>query len=111
MTLDLGLEHSARSRGLRRKSKSAESSRDPLHALPEGLTAGELIALLEDLDPATPVVIGGQYGGFESARAISKVPLRFDVNRMEGFGPHDRASPDEPPDAVAVAVMVRSQPG
>jgi len=74
-------------------------------------TAGELIALLEDLDPETLVVIGGQYGGFESVQAISKVPLRFNVNRMDGFGAHDRASPGEPPHAVAVAVMVRPEPG
>jgi hypothetical protein len=108
MTFDQELEQPVRGRGASRKTR-----RDALEApapLPEGLTAGDLIALLEDLDPATPVVIGGQYGGYESARSISSVPLRFNVNRMDGFGPHDRAAPGGPPQAVAVAVLVKPAP-
>jgi hypothetical protein len=107
MTFDQELERPVRARGASRKAR-----RDAFEAsvpLPEGLTAGDLIALLEDLDPATPVVIGGQYGGYESARSISAVPLQFNVNRMDGFGPHDRAAPGGPPQAVAVAVLVNRE--
>lgn len=105
MTFDQELQQPARrgSVGRRAKGKAVEV---PV-PLPEGLTVGDLISLLEDLDPATLVVIGGQYGGYESARSISSVPLQFNVNHMDGFGPHDRAAPDGPPQAVAVAVLVR----
>jgi hypothetical protein len=107
MTLDLELEHPARGRRALRKAKSAETRSTTAGA--EALTAGDLIALLEDLDPATPVVIAGQYGGFDGVRGISRLPLRFNVNSLEGFGPHDRASPGEPPHAHAVAVLVRPE--
>ena len=105
MALDQELQLPVRRMGRKAKSDAVEV---PIQ-LPEGLTVGDLISLLEDMDPATPVVIGGQYGGYESARSISSVPLRFNVNRMDGFGPHDRAAPDGPPQALAVAVLVRPE--
>src|ERR1700712_2261852 len=60
--------------------------------LPAVLTVAELVALLQTLEPSSPVVLQGQYGGFESVMGVELLPLRFNVNRLEGFGPHDRIS-------------------
>jgi hypothetical protein len=109
MTMDLELERPARAKPPVRKSRPFRAR--PRRAGAGALTAGELIALLEDLDPATPIVIEGQYGGFDSARAICRVPLRFNVNSLEGFGPHERASPGQPPEALAAALLVLPAPG
>jgi hypothetical protein len=75
------------------------------------LTAGRLIALLEDYDAEAPIVIEGQYGGFEWVRAAGRMPLRLNVNSLEGFGPHERADPDEATEATVVAILVRPGPG
>lgn len=84
--------------------------RSEAHALPvDVLTAGRLIALLEEFDPEAPIVIEGQYGGFEWVRQASRVPLRLNVNSLEGFGPHDRADMGEAAEAKAVAIL--AQPG
>jgi len=68
------------------------------------LTAGELIALLQNADPAAPVVIRGQYGGFDCVHAVAPQPLRLNVNSHDGFGPHDLPDDGEPADIVAVAI-------
>lgn len=97
-----------------RQEPSADTPPMPAEApqIPEdALTAGRLIALLEDYDPEAPIVIEGQYGGFEWVRVASRMPLRLNVNSLEGFGPHDRADPDEAAEATAVAILVRPGPG
>lgn len=92
-----------------RKAKVAPRRQQP-QPLPSGiLTAGMLIALLEDYDPEAPIVIEGQYGGFECVRRTSRLPLRLNVNSLEGFGPHDRVDFDEAADVTAVAIL--TQPG
>jgi hypothetical protein len=75
------------------------------------MTVGDLIALLEDVDPTAPVVIAGQYGGYDSVRGLSRVPLTFDVNQLEGFGRHEQAASGERADAVAIAVIVETTGG
>jgi len=62
--------------------------------------------MLEDYDPEAPIVIEGQYGGFEWVRGASRVALRLNVNSLEGFGPHDRADGlGEAAEATAVAIL------
>jgi hypothetical protein len=68
------------------------------------LTAGELIALLQAADPAAPVVIRGQYGGFDCVHAVTPQPLRLNVNSHDGFGPHDLPEDGESADIMAVAI-------
>lgn len=69
-----------------------------------GLTVAELIAQLQSADPDAPVVIAGQYGGFEDLRGLSHKPLRLNVNGLDGFGAHDM--PDEGASADVVAVVL-----
>jgi len=106
MAMELELDPRAAAKTHPHRAKPLRKPVSSPSAVPTGLTAGDLIALLEDLDPATPVVIEGQYGGYASARGISRVPLRFNVNSLEGFGPHDHASQGKPAQALAVAVLV-----
>ena len=72
----------------------------------------QLVDLVARAGPnaSSPIVIEGQYGGYVSARRISRMPLRFNVNSLEGFGPHERASPGEPPHALAAAVLTTPSP-
>ena len=72
------------------------------------LTAGELIALLQAADPASPVVIRGQYGGFDCVHVVAPQPLRLNVNSHDGFGPHDQPEDGEGADIVAVAIECRN---
>ena len=72
------------------------------------LTAGELIALLQAADPAAPVVIRGQYGGFDCVHVVAPQPLRLNVNSHDGFGPHDQPEDGEGADIVAVAIECRN---
>jgi hypothetical protein len=74
------------------------------------LTVGELVALLSETDPTTPVVIPVQYGGFSGKLRLERRPLRLNVNRLEGFGPHDVAGSGEREDIIAVAI-VADDPG
>jgi hypothetical protein len=104
MTIDVDLLPASKVKRLPRRS---QAERGEMAGSQGGLTAGDLIAMLEHLDPATPIVIEGQYGGYASVRRIAQVALKFNVNDLEGFGPHDRVSPGEPPEARAAAVLVR----
>ena len=103
-----GLARDKKSRG-EPKAKTAAKGTEPRQLPFDGLTAGRLIALLEEYHPEAPIVIEGQYGGFEWVRGASRVPLRLNVNNLEGFGPHDRAEPTEAADATAVVIL--AQPG
>lgn len=69
------------------------------------LTVGDLIALLQDADPTAPVVIAGREGGYECVRAVAEQPLRLNVNKLEGFGPHEAPAPGERPDALGLVVV------
>lgn len=111
MSIDSELEGLARDKKPRGepRAKTAPRRTEPRPLPFDVLTAGRLIALLEDYHPETPIVMEGQYGGFEWVRGASRVPLRLNVNNLEGFGPHDRAEPTEAADATAVAIL--AQPG
>ncbi|MEQ1771072.1 MAG: hypothetical protein ABL879_14660 [Devosia sp.] len=109
MSIDLGIDSPSGHRASPRKARAKITSKpvEPCLLPSEVLTAGRLIALLEDYDPEAPVVIEGQYGGFEWVRRTSRVPLRLNVNSLEGFGPHDRADRAKAADAMAVAILVQ----
>ena len=69
-----------------------------------GLTVGDVIAMLETFDPAAPLLVSGEYGGFEEVVGFRKVPVMLDVNNAEGFGPHERAEVGQRADTVAVTL-------
>jgi hypothetical protein len=68
------------------------------------MTVGELLAMLEGADPQSPVVIRGQYGGYDWVHAVGPRPLKLNVNTCQGFGPHEVPQPGEAADIVALAI-------
>ena len=70
------------------------------------LTVAELIARLEKADPNAPVVIAGQYGGFDGVLAVDERPLKLNVNGLDGFGRHDMPAEGEQPDVTGLAILV-----
>ena len=71
-----------------------------------GLTVGDVIAMLKTFDPAAPVMVRGESGGFEEVLGFRTTGVVLNVNTAEGFGPHDL--PDDGARAELVAVVVRS---
>ena len=96
-----GMSTGRRRTGVAKASdRSAKAHAEP----PAGLTVAELIAKLQMADPDAPVVIAGQYGGFEDLRGLSQKPLRLNVNGLDGFGAHDMPEDNAPADVVAVVL-------
>ena len=75
----------------------------PHHA---GLTVGDVIAMLETFDPSAPLLVSGEYGGFEEVLGLRKINVKLNVNSAEGFGPHEIAEPGQRPDVTAVTLRV-----
>jgi hypothetical protein len=75
-----------------------------------GMSAGEVIALLSRLDPATPVVVSGPVGGFSGVAVAGCIPLCLEVNRARDFGPHEVPGPGDHGDVVAVALLAEPLP-
>lgn len=71
-----------------------------------GLTVGDVIAMLETFDPAAPVMVSGESGGFEEVLGFRTTGVVLNVNSAEGFGPHDL--PDDGARADLIAVVLRS---
>lgn len=82
--------------------------RRPLRSAPRltGLTVGDVIAMLETFDPAAPVMVQGENGGFDEVLGFRTTGVVLNVNTAEGFGPHDL--PDDGALADLVAVVLRS---
>lgn len=68
------------------------------------MTVGELLAMLQGADPQSPVVIRGQYGGYDCVYSVGPQPLKLNVNTCQGFGPHEVPLDGEPADIVALAI-------
>lgn len=68
------------------------------------LTVGELLAMLQGVDPQSPVVIRGQYGGYDVVHSVGPQPLKLNVNTCQGFGPHEVPQDGEAADIVALAI-------
>lgn len=73
-----------------------------------GLTVGDVIAMLETFDPSAPVLVAGEYGGFEEVLGLRKINVKLHVNDAEGFGPHEIAQPGQRPDRTAVTLRTGS---
>jgi hypothetical protein len=72
------------------------------------MTAGELLAMLQSADPQSPVVIRGQYGGYDCVHSVGPQPLKLNVNTCQGFGPHEVPQDGEAADIVALAIECTS---
>jgi len=70
-----------------------------------GLTVGEMIAHLEKLDPMAPVLMPAENGGFEEIVLVTARGVRLNVNRADGFGPHEVPAFGEKPDIDAVLIL------
>ena len=89
----------------RRKATSAVRAERPVPGNSTRLmTVGELLATLEGVDPQSPVVIRGQYGGYDLVQAAGPQPLKLNVNTCPGFGPHEVPEVGEAADVVALAI-------
>jgi hypothetical protein len=71
-----------------------------------GLTVGDVIAMLETFDPDAPLLVSGEYGGFEEVVGLRKINVKLHVNDAEGFGPHEIAQPGQRPDVTAVTLRL-----
>lgn len=71
-----------------------------------GLTVGDVIAMLETFDPSAPLLVSGEYGGFEEVLGLRKINVKLNVNEAEGFGPHEIAQPGQRPDVTAVTLRI-----
>jgi hypothetical protein len=60
--------------------------------------------MLETFDPSAPVMVAGEYGGFEEVLGLRKITVKLNVNDAEGFGPHEVAQPGQRPDVSAVTI-------
>ena len=69
-----------------------------------GLTVGDVIAMLETFDPAAPVMVSGENGGFEEVLGFRTTGVALNVNTADGFGPHDLPNDGERADLIAVVL-------
>lgn len=74
-----------------------------------GLTVGDMIAMLETFDPSAPMLVAGEYGGFEEVLGLRKINVALNVNDADGFGPHEIAQPGQRPDVTAVTLRTAGQ--
>jgi hypothetical protein len=95
---------------LRPRRKAAPARADhPAGTTPARLmTVGELLAVLEGVDPQSPVVIRGQYGGYDWVHLVGPRPLKLNVNTCPGFGPHEVPEDGAAADIVALAIECTS---
>lgn len=70
-----------------------------------GLTVGEMIAWLEQLDPTAPVLVPAENGGLDEVVLVTALGVSLNVNRAEGFGPHEVTASGEQPDTDAVLLL------
>ena len=70
-----------------------------------GMTVGEMIAHLEQLDPLAPVLMPAENGGLEEIEVVTARGVRLNVNRAEGFGPHEVPAFGEMADTDAVLLL------
>jgi hypothetical protein len=69
------------------------------------MTVAELIAKLQEVDPAMHVVRAGREGGFADTVDIEEIRLRLNVNDTWYLvGPHERVDDDDACDVVAIRV-------
>lgn len=71
----------------------------------QGLTVREMISQLEKLDPMAPVLVPAENGGLEEIVQVMARGVCLNVNRAEGFGPHEVAAAGERPDTAAVLLL------
>lgn len=89
----------------RRKAAAVRDAEHPVAETPARLmTVGELLVTLQGVDPQSPVVIRGQYGGYSCVHAVGPRPLKLNVNTCPGFGPHEVPQDGEAADIVALAI-------
>ena len=69
-----------------------------------GLTVGDVISMLETFDPAAPLLVRGENGGFEEVLGFRATGVSLNVNSAEGFGPHDLPENGALPDTLAVVL-------
>ncbi len=69
-----------------------------------GLTVGDVIAMLETFDPSAPLLVAGEYGGFEEVLGLRRINVKLNVNDADGFGPHEIAEPGQSADRAAVTL-------
>lgn len=70
-----------------------------------GMTVGEMIAHLEQLDPLAPVLMPAENGGLDEIVVVTARGVRLNVNRAEGFGPHEVPAFGEMADTDAVLLL------
>jgi hypothetical protein len=92
----------------RRKSAPVARSHPVTGTSARLMTVAELLATLEGVDPQSPVVIRGQYGGYDCVHAAGPQPLKLNVNTCPGFGPHEVPQDGEAADIVALAIECTS---
>ena len=73
--------------------------------LGDTLTVGELQHMLARLDPALPVMLACGEGGLSGAVRLEQVPVQVNVNRLDGFGPHDFTADASEADTTAVVLL------
>jgi hypothetical protein len=88
----------------RRRAASAAGTNAAIGRPARLMTVGELLATLQGADPLSPVVIRGQYGGYDCVHAVGPQPLKLNVNSCQGFGPHEVPQEGEAADIVALAI-------
>lgn len=80
--------------------------KDTATVLPKlaGLTVGEAIAMLQTFDPAAPLLVRAENGGFVEALGFRATGVVLNANSAEGYGPHDLPDPGRRADVTAVVV-------
>ena len=53
-----------------------------------------------------PLMVAGEYGGFEEVLGLRKITVKLNVNDADGFGPHEVAQPGQRPDVTAVTLRI-----
>lgn len=58
------------------------------------MTIAELIEILSQFDPATPVVVRGYEGGYNNIIKVEKTEMQLNINRIWFYGAHG-ANPEQ----------------
>lgn len=67
-------------------------------------TVGDVVMLLERLDPSMRIVVDGYQGGFEDLRTIELVPIEVEANAdRDSFGPYQLDTSDNAEQALLLA--------
>jgi hypothetical protein len=92
----------------RRRASVPGAARSGAGLSGRSMTVGELLTMLAGADPQSPVVIRGQYGGYDCVHSAGPQPLKLNVNTCQGFGPHEVPQEGEAADIVALAIECAS---